>query len=404
MTTSTKFLTLLIILVCCYACNKDPYEFPAANDALLFPNSLNFSITQSFNQEGALFFEPEETEAKLVFIGIFTSPPVVVDDQLTNEEALIWQWLDEPTPGEAVFVSDGEIMGNGPELSIEYFQCNDTPLYWAAWGWDATAQYITHSTSKDLELSTPVKQPRIELLNVAKVGATPSDTLLVPGAEISLRLTFTNDGSAAGKDIKVNITQPAIESFPLDLSLPNLEANTQTSQTITFRIPPSFSFGDTVKLQLLTTYSDCFESSSTVELIVNALSVCLLDVRLIDIRYVPAGVFWDPAALPIFWDPDVYYYLLGPDEVQLHRSITLQDVSDDWPNTPVMGDWPDLTPCIDLKIDSTYSINFWDEDAIDSDDFIGTTSFRPLDYLETRDTLVTITNDEVMTELHLRWE
>jgi hypothetical protein len=399
-----KISFLFFAIVLCFSCQNDEIKLPPANDELVFPATLPLSIIQDVSTDGSIFFTMQPEQVELLFISIFTSPPVVFENELVNIEDQIWSFLG-PSPSDGIIrIDDGSVINGGAILDPVFFQCYEEELYWAAWGWDNTAQVITRSSKKNLVLVSSSVLPSLVLSQIAKVGETPSDTLLVPGGDITLRFDFRNNGAVTANDIMLRITQPAIADFPLTFNYSSIPAGELVSQTITFTIPSDLSFGDTIRLLLEVSYNDCLDYSTEIELIINALSVCLFDVRLIDIRYLPPAIFWDPGALPIFWDPDVYYQLFGPGNNQLFQSITVQDAADDFPNTPVLADWPDLTPCIELNLDSTYLINFWDEDALDPDDFIGTVSFLPLDYITTQDTMVTITNNEVMMELYFRWE
>lgn len=399
-----KLVLFFIVAVFLTGCKKDNDVTTTLNNALLFPEANIFLVDQIQDVED-IQFKIEASEPAFALIAIFSEAPEINSGEIANAESIIWQWQGSSFSGKEVQLTDGDYENGQVPLNIEYFQCNSNTLYWAAWAWDATGQEVTHSTEKDLELDIAADYPNVELISVRKMGATPNDTLLVPGSPITLQLTFRNTGKALASGLGIAVSHPSINDFAQESVLSDLDVNKQTSSNITFTIPPDFSFGDTISLQIKTTYNNCLESLKTTNLVINALSVCMLDVKLIHIQYLPPAIFWDPAALPIFYDPDIYYEVLGPEEIQLHQSIVIEDASDDWPNTPVMGDWPEISPCMNLKIDSTYTINFWDEDNIfDPDDFIGTVSFKPLNYLGSRDSMIHITNDEVIMELYLQWE
>lgn len=384
------------------SCSEEPTS-PDENSALLYPQSSEMNIIQRLSPEGQVLFELSEPGIQLAFIGIFDSPPEVEDGVLISEEDLIWEWFGEVGPNSEIHLEEGNLLDSTLAFSPVFFQCDSSDYFWAAWGWDDTAQYITHSTPKSQALFVPGEKPELRLLETTKVGAAPNDTLLVPGAGINLRFVFENIGDAKAIDPVVRIANSSISEFPVTLALDELDIGASASQTVNFTIPPDFSFADTLVLQIEMLYNNCLSSQTEVSLVVNALSVCITDVKLIDIRYLPPSILWDPLALPIFYPPDIYYEVIGPGETQMYLSSVIQDADDDFPNTPVMGDWPDLTPCLSLSLDSTYVIKFWDDD-LDNDDYIGTYSFKPADFLSTQQELIEVTNDEIQMELYLNWE
>lgn len=398
-----KALYLLLLPLIFFGCEEDEIPKPLNNSELLFVNSRPFHIDQ-IHESDVIGFEIQEDQSRYSFVALFEAPPLIVEGELANPENIIWSWQGESFAGKFVALENGTYRDGQLAVNNEYLQCNNQQIYWAAWGWDQTAQYITFSTPPQQELFTTVELPTLSLVSIQRISETPNDTLLVPGEEITLRLDFANSGTAPLGNATVAIIQPDIISLPLAIALPELNPGEQHSELLTFTLPGGLSFGDQLTFQAEMTYNNCLNTNDEFELFINALKVCIYDVQLLDIRYIPAAIFWDPGAFPIYWDPDVFYELFAPNNQLLHHSETIEDATDDWPNTPILADWVDISPCQDLKLDSTYTINFWDEDAFDPDDFIGSFSFKPLDFLQQREEEITFTNDEVMAKIFLRWE
>lgn len=393
---------LLLVLMGCEREDGVPSLPTLNNPTLLFPATKPLDIQQGVSSSSELYFEHSELNASALFIAILSQPPIIANDQLVNTTDIVWQWLDTPRENTAITLDLGTQPQGAPTFDLAFWTCNTDTYYWVAWAWDPTGLYLTHSSAKGATVEVPIVTPQIELSAYTIIGDSPNDTLLIPGQTATLAITLTNIGTITARNLEVSFT-PEGAGMPVLQTIDILGVNESVTFNVALSIPSNLSFSDTLVSQLSVLFNDCFTYQKEVPLIINALSICIYDIRLIDIRYLPPSILWDPAALPIFYPPDVYYNLFLPSEQLILRSITIEDADDDWPNTPTLADWPDITPCYNLQLDINYRIEFWDED-FDDDDYIGAVSFHPLDYITTRQEVIRITNDEVIADIYVRWE
>ncbi|MEL7160379.1 MAG: hypothetical protein AAFN92_06460 [Bacteroidota bacterium] len=398
---------LLVVYLCIYllffGCEKDPITKPNfANDALLFTNAAPLDLQQDEAQQ--VVFLVGEAVGAYLHLGVYASPPELINGEVVNSEAPLWAYFGAVTPGQRIDLADGTLREDITALDAAYFLCRPNDLYWAAWSWEETAHFVTFSSEKVNRLDAPVPRPDLTLRSVTRLGSNPADTFLQAGSEVRLLLDIANAGGLEAANIRYSIRQELIDGLPTDQPLGNIPVNGNLAEEVVFTIPETANFGDVFTFQLLFTSNECVDVGTTFSLEINSIKVALADVRLTRILFRPDGGIWDLCALPSFWDPDVYFEVFSPTSL-LFQSSDIDDVQLD--AVPYVVNFPNQTPPIPLGFDTLYRVEFWDDDVCftDSDpDFIGATQFRPFDYRESRPNVLFDTTDRIITEIHLIWE
>lgn len=394
---------ILFAFIALLGCAEEPFEpIPANNPDLLFPQAVPMDITQVM-VEGQVAFDLGSVAGSFSKIAIFEEIPALVDGVVISPNAPVWEYLGQGSSDSRINLEAGTLRADVDGLDSKFFLCSETNFYWAAWAWEETAHFVTYSSLAVNVLETPTKRPDLRLLSARTVGAGPNDTFLRAGAEVQLQLIVENTGELIAEEIRFTLRQNDITELPLEGIFENIPPGGTANKTVTFTMPVDGNYGDEYRFDLLFTTNDCVDSAQEFSLRINDVRVSLVDVRLKRILYLPPDIFWD-FGLPISLPPDIYYLIFSPTGREVRRSTVIVNATDDFPSTPCLADWGDLAPVLDLSIDSTYSIQFWDEDPFDADDEIATITFRPLDYVNSRPELLIDTTTEVITELVLRWE
>lgn len=385
-------------------CATDPILPTEENNPdLLFPNALPLSIQQDPESPDIRFLLGTNVGA-FTHIGIYTSPPSLVDGQVISDDPALWEYLGATSANQSVPLSSGTFRDGLVTLGSDFFLCREDPVYYAAWSWEETAQFVRFATAPDRIIVSSPEQPELILAGVRRVGETPGDTLNRAGTETTLRLSFRNTGTLTARAASVTLLQTDFEELPVTLELGDVAPGETVTQTITVTIPEDALFGQEYLVNITAQSNQCVRSTAEFSVVVNSLNVFLTDIRLKTINYLPPLILWDPGGIfPSFYPPDVYYFLYAPNNVLLLNSIVIPDASNDQISTPDLADWPNLTPPLQLVPDSLYRVDIIDEDLVD-DDFIGSVGLRASDYILTQDSIVIIENEEVTVEFHLRWE
>ena len=400
-----------IITYCCFGlflallrCAEEPFVPEILNnEELLFTTAAPIDIWQGEEADDISFVVGDNVDNWL-HLAIYETPPQLVGEEVEEGTPPMWSFFGQVTAGRTIGLADGSLREDVEALDLAFFLCSTDNLYWVAWSWEETAHFVTHSSKRVNLLNEPSRRPALTLLDVEKIGSGPADTLLRAGNEVRLRLRIGNVGELTATDIRYSLRQDRISGLPRDASLANIIANDDLTEEVTFVIPEDAVFGDDFVFQLLFTSNNCVDVASEFTLRVNSVKVSIVDIRLTRILWAPAGGLWDFCALPVSFNPDIYYELYSPSAL-LKQSLDIDDV--DLNAQPHVVDFPNLTPPIELAIDTTYRIEFWDDDLCifpAEPDFIGVTEFNLLDRLTTRPPIIYDTTELIIAEIHLQWE
>jgi len=361
-------------------CAKEP-TLPVSmnNEGLLFPNAAPLSVRQVMGMDEIGFLIGDDVGAYLS-LSIYEAPPELINGRVEESGVPLWSFFGPVTAGSELTLAEGTLREDLEALDVAYFLCNTENLYWAAWSWEETAHFVTFSSKKVNLLEEPGARPALELLDFEIVGNGPADTLVRAGREIRLQLRIGNTGDLLATGIRYSLRQERITDLPQDQPLDNIIPGSSLTEEVSINIPASAAFDEVFTFQLLFTSNDCVDIASEFTIKVNSIQVSLVDIRLTRILYAPDGGLWDLCALPVSFNPDVYYELYSPSR-RLDTSLVIDDVLLD--NEPHVADFPNLTPPIELSFDTTYRVEFWDDDICfvpTEPDFIGVTEFTPFDY------------------------
>lgn len=387
-----------------WGCEDHTIDIPQGDANRLFEGSKSLTVAPSLEGE-FLSFGFGEVDCRYALIALLDERPIIANGKLVNNEAIIWQWQDAVVDNQTVTLANGEYAQDQPVIDIRSLQCQLTELYWVAWGWEEETHRITHSTSTVTLLSLDIPQPVLTFTRVEQLGDSSQDTLLTPGEETQLRLDFVNTGGFVAEGIQLNLRGAAISDLPANITLMDAAPGQATSAILSFTVPPSLRFGDSLAIELNLQFNDCLESQTILSVLVNGSRVCLTDVRLVANRTRPSFGIWDfPAIPPDGPEADPYFLVFAPGIGEIFQSTTIDDVVDRRPEIPYLADWPTLVPCIPLAIDSTYTIGFWDRDSNFDDEVIGNITIEPILYLQDQLTTVTISTVNIDVELDFEWQ
>lgn len=378
-----------------------PEEFD--NEELLFPMAAPMDLRQSESPNGIGFVVGNNVGAYLN-LSIYETPPELINGRVEESTVPLWSFFGPVAAGAMIVLEEGTFREDVNRLDEAYFLCNPDNLFWAGWSWEDTAHFVTFSSKKINPLVAPGRRPSLKLSDFEILGNGPADTLIRAGSEVRLQLNISNEGGLLATDIRYSLRQDQVPDLPRDQVLDDIPANGSLAEIVVVDIPASAVFGDEFTFQLLFTSNDCIDVASEFKIRVNSIKVSLVDVRLTRILYVPDGGLWDFCALPASFNPDVYYQLFSP-TTRLYESLDIDDVL--LTTQPHVVDFPNLTPPIELAFDTTYRVEFWDDDFCfvpAEDDFIGLTEFTPLDYSESRPGIIYDTTERIISEIHLLWE
>lgn len=401
----TKTLLLLIIISLLIACESEEEAFPS-DPGMLFPNTSELDIkVLKNNADDRLYFDLNEVASDLLFIGIFEEMPQVLDGALANEDALVWSW-EGAADRASVYLDEG-LMENTDIDILNQPECVGQDLFWAAWGWVGNAKVLRYSTPvRDFDLAVDdLPDVRFVSYQLLEGGDENQDGYIAPGEEVNLQLVFTNQGQSTATATRVELSNVDLEGLPALIVLDDIAVGQTLAKNISFTVPSDSEWGDLLNIGIKSTYNDCLVREESFEVKVDGINVCLEAITVTDILYLPPLVLWDPAAiLPIFYAPDMYNVLIMPNGEEAIRSMTIQDAAADHIlGTDVLAEWPAYDPCVPLQLDEEYTFQVWDEDALDDDDYIGEYTFRPVDYLNTQDTLLSLQTELISFELRFKW-
>jgi hypothetical protein len=154
------------------SCAEDDLEL--SNDELIFPNSYQIKIPayQYSDEFDEVYFVrgdsgynsdyPDTLNAtpvlawdsiglSLMTVAIFNSPIIVRDDEIVNQENIVWKWHSGMNFGFEGYVQyvEGKNVINGEE-SEDVTPLAESHYYWGVWAWSSNGKRILYS-SRTLE-------------------------------------------------------------------------------------------------------------------------------------------------------------------------------------------------------------------------------------------------------------
>lgn len=404
----SRYYLTAFVLIFLLACSDDELVLNCQNQNTLFRNTCLLDIPTQVGFSNTPIFEIDESQSSLLFIAIFDAIPIVDDEEILNKESLVWQWNSSSQSVAKVRFEDGEIIKS--QFLLENINCMSADtLYWAAWTWDEVGRKVIESTQIHTFIFLP---ERTAMLNAQKIDiVNDEDGLVLPEEKINLKIAVQNSGRSNAENVSVQLSNPSIPELPRIVSLEEIPANQTTDAIFDFKIPDSYTIGDTVQLKIDIQHSNCVQEEAYYHILeVTALPVALKRLKLVRINRSPPGSWteWDPFNIAPWSSPDPYFIITAEgSQDTLYRSAALENVDKVFPN----ASWPILDPFISLEFDKLYGISVIDDDpdiitgiSSGNNDPIGDVVIDPKEFLKDRAETVLISTNAMILQLELLWQ
>lgn len=378
------------------SCKKN-YELSSLNLGLFFEDCselmIDFVQTNSVNTS---FFDVKSVSSELLFIGIFSEKPEMHDNELTNRDKLIWTWEGQTKGKTKVYMNEGHIETHALDI-INKPECINDTLFWVAWGWDSQFRKVLYASYvNELSLNTQ-EYPLIELETYEIVSALDESELVAAGDLVRLNVKLINSGDKIASDIRINLSSEILGLIVDDIVIKSIEPGGRKEESIVFKLPDNSSYGDQITIKVVALYNTCLRTEEDLDIQITGIDVCLESVALTHI--------YGHNLLSISENFDLYNLIIFNNGKDTVRSHLLENIS----TLEMEGlsvEWPLYIPCLPLKLDGIHYLQVWaaaGEASFDNDNFVGNLSFIPLSFLENRDTLVVLQNNQIQCELRFKW-
>ncbi|MEM8526131.1 MAG: hypothetical protein AAGG68_15940 [Bacteroidota bacterium] len=402
-------LWIVLVSLSLFTCHEGLETIENVGDGI-FSNSQNLAIdtikgTANFPQFDLNDLSLEEH----LYIAVFEEPIIVENQEIKNQDAIIWQWDSSLEKVGLVEFHDGVLLDS--TYLISNILCKELPkLYWAAWTWDEQFIKITHSTRQHSFELVPDNLPKLVISQVDVIQDENADNYLQAGERLSLKAIIKNESAKAAESIKITLLNDKTADLPISTSIESLSGNEIQDVKFTFRLPENVSLQEVLSFNFQISYNDCLSSEVfSYEVAISGRAICLKNITLVKILAEPREgyEYWDADVQLGRWNPDVYYILSEEgNESGVIRSETLDEMPVD---NPQGRSWSSLDPCKSLKLDRLYSIDVYDKDVelppliYNPYDFIGNISFTPNQFLDEASSTHNISSEDIELRLELEW-
>lgn len=227
-------LFALVLFGTIQSCDEPPIELPF-NDHLLFHNSYELDLSNTVDSNNFPIFDISKIDYEQIFIAISTQPLTTANNEVENQDDIIWQWHSGMELTSKIGYIDGALLQ--PDLDFNGGLCCDgDKYYWSAWAWNESGEYIIASTG-NTDFNVTIKTPQIRLDSVVLHYESGGDGFAQKEEDITLRIFIKNTSDVLATDVKGTFTHPLIAALPQTLTYGNLAPNQSKFVELDFKVP-----------------------------------------------------------------------------------------------------------------------------------------------------------------------
>jgi hypothetical protein len=381
-------LSIITILFSQLSCTDDSTPQLPTNENLLFVNSYELDVSASPHINNFPLFDISNIEQSKVFIAVGTEPFTVMDNEVQNTDAIIWHWNTGMDAITQITFADGKL-DDATLAGNQSLCCDGDTYYWTAWAWDETGKYIEASTPNQSFTIVDTTQPNIIIENTVLTHESGGDGYVQKQETIRLKFFIKNDGNTTAQNIIGTFSHPLISTMPTSLNFGTLLPNETSSQELEFIVP------NISNLDLQLNVDFLYNGNITQDTFVIQPITLLPCIEQIHLQSTSTNLIaLDNSGA------DIYMKVYG-NNIFFVQTPVIDDISNN--DLPIA--WV-YSPCGQHYLSETFSFEFWDDDGLLPDDFIGAISVRFGDWVEQKNypTDTIIQNNDLVLRFEIDWQ